>query len=56
MKLKLNTIFKTALLLAVGAIFLSATGCGSLDSENLSDRPFNEPGNFLFQGGDREDR
>jgi hypothetical protein len=56
MKQKLNAIFKTVLLLASGVIFISATGCGSLDSENLSDRPFNEPSNFLFQGGDREDR
>ena len=31
MRLELNMIFKTALLLALGAIIISVTGCGSLD-------------------------
>jgi len=49
--LKKTISFASACLLIAGGILLaSATGCGSLDAENVSERPWNEPKGYQFFG------
>ncbi|MBR66734.1 MAG: hypothetical protein CMO67_01245 [Verrucomicrobiales bacterium] len=51
MMLKKMISFTGACLLIAGGILLSsATGCGSLDAENVSERPWNEPKGYQFFG------
>ncbi|MDE2713065.1 MAG: hypothetical protein ACKJR1_13625 [Limisphaerales bacterium] len=57
MKKTLSTLFTTSLLIAVGFMVLTATGCGTpLQSTNDSDRPWNETRGFQHQGASRLDR
>ena len=51
MMLKKMISFTGACLLIAGGILLSsAPGCGSLDAENVSERPWNEPKGYQFFG------
>ena len=57
MNMKLPSLFAVALMLGVGLItLLSSTGCGSVYTENVSERPWSEPRGFQFLGNDRRDR
>ena len=57
MNMKLTSLFAATLMLGAGLItLLSATGCGSVYTENVSERPWSEPRGFQFQGNDRRDR
>ena len=55
--MKLTSLFAAALLLGAGLIsLLSSTGCGSVHTENISERPWNEPRGFQYRGNDRRDQ
>ena len=57
MNTKLTSLFVAALMLFAGLItLLSSTGCGSVHTDNVSERPWSEPRGFQFQGNDRRDR
>jgi len=57
MNTKPTSTFIAALMLGAGLItLLSSTGCGSVYTENVSERPWSEPRGFQFQGNDRRDR
>ena len=49
--LKKTISFAGACLLIAGGMYLtSTTGCGSLDADNVSERPWNEPKGYQFFG------
>jgi len=55
--MKLVSLFATSLLVGAGLItLLSSTGCGVVHTDNVSERPWNEPRGFQYQGNDRRDR
>ena len=57
MKNSLSTFVITSLLIAVGFMMLTASGCGTPSySTNDSDRPWSETRGFQFQGASRLDR
>jgi len=57
MKNSLSTFVITSLLIAVGFMMLTASGCGTPSySTNDSDRPWNETRGFQYQGTSRLDR
>ncbi|MDE2680798.1 MAG: hypothetical protein OSB29_05465 [Verrucomicrobiota bacterium] len=57
MKKTLSTFVITSLLIAVGFMMLTASGCGTPSySTNDSDRPWNETRGFQNQGASRLDR
>ena len=57
MNIKLTSLFTAALMLGAGLItLLSATGCGSVYSENVSERPWAEShGSPSILGAPRRD-
>ena len=57
MKKFFSTFAIVSLLIAVGFMMLTASGCGTPSySTNDSDRPWNETRGFQFQGASRQDR
>ena len=48
---KAISIVSAFLLVVVSLLLTAGTGCGSLDSENVSERPWNEPKGYQFFGG-----
>lgn len=57
MNKSLSTFVITSLLIAVGFVMLTTSGCGTPSySINDSDRPWNETRGFQHQGASRLDR
>ena len=57
MNTKLTSLCAVGLLIGAGLIsLLSFSGCGSIHTDNISERPWNEPRGFQYRGNDRRDR
>lgn len=56
MNQKISAPLAVLVALAALAIFASATGCGTPNSDNISDRPWSEPRGFQYQGPTGLDR
>ena len=56
MKLKFPRIIFIGSMLAITTLLLGISGCGTLDSENESERGWGESNGFNFKPAHRDDR